>query len=113
MSPFWQRTLEILPGTLTWAALLGTIFLSFSQPVLVAIFVICFDLNWLFRAIRMTVNTIRTYRYIKRDSQIDWKQKLEFLTTAPPSGKNLVVDKIKPDELYHAVILVHYKEPLE
>lgn len=113
LSPFWWRVLEILPGALTWVALLGTVILSYSHPVLVAVFVICFDLNWLFRSIRMTSNTIRTYRYIKRDRRIDWSSRLRQLTETKITGTELVVSRIKPDELYHAIILVHYKEPLE
>ena len=111
LSPFWWRFLEILPGTLTWVALLGAIILSFSQPVLVAIFVICFDLNWLFRSVRMTINTIRTYRYIKRDGKINWHEKLIKITAA--KNGNTVSSQISPEELYHAIILVHYKEPFE
>ena len=110
---FWWRALEILPGALTWTALLGTIVLSFFQPVLVAIFVICFDLYWLFRSIRMTANTVRTYRYMKRDQLIDWKEKLVNITAREAPNSQLVADFIKPDQLYHVVILVHYKEPLE
>ena len=112
-SPFWWRALEILPGVLTWTALLGTVILSYSHPVLVAIFIIAFDLNWLFRSLRMTTNTIRTYQYIKRDQLIDWKERLDSIAATKVFGKELFVSTISPDQLYHAIILVHYKEPLE
>lgn len=113
LSPFWWRTLEILPGVLTWTALLGTVLLSYSHPVLVAVFVICFDLNWLFRSIRMTSNTIRTYQYIKRDLKIDWRERLHTISAKNEPDKEIVLNTIKPDQLYHVIILVHYKEPLE
>jgi len=61
----------------------------------------------------MMKNTFLTYLYIKRDQRIDWKERLDSLSKNQQINSRLVVESIKPDELYHAIILVHYKEPLE
>ena len=109
----WWRMLEILPGALTWTALLLPIVLSFRTPSIVAIFVITFDLYWLFRSIRMVVNTVRTYRYMCHDLRVPWHEVLASKLPTETKGIRLVSAAIKPRQIYHVIILVHYKEPAE
>src|SRR3972149_8240664 len=73
---FWWRVLEITPGLLSWTALLGPLFLSFSYPWLIAVFVLAFDLYWLFRSARLAVNTVRTYWCMKRAIRTNWHLRL-------------------------------------
>lgn len=107
------RLLEILPGLTTWIALLAPVVLSFRWPWLVAIFVLIFDLYWLLRSIRMVVNTIRTYRYMRHDRHVAWHEVLQSDIPTEANGVKLVSEHIKPKDIYHAIILVHYKEPVE
>ena len=46
-----QRLLEMVPGFVSWAIIVGPIWLSFSYPSLVAYFVLSFDFYWLCRAL--------------------------------------------------------------
>ncbi|MDZ4231411.1 MAG: hypothetical protein U1C52_01325 [Patescibacteria group bacterium] len=43
------RFLEILPGLLVWATLVGMVLGSAYLPVWVAVFIILFDVYWLLR----------------------------------------------------------------
>lgn len=73
---FWRRVFEILPGLLTWTALLAPIVLSFFLPAFVAYFIIVFDLFWLFRAFYMSRNLLYSYNRLNIDQKIDWQIKL-------------------------------------
>ncbi len=72
MSYLARRSLEILPAALTWTALLFPVVFALLAPAVVAIFVISFDLYWLFKAILMGVHTLFGFLHIQRDNNIDW-----------------------------------------
>src|SRR3954467_10081389 len=73
------RSLEILPGAVTWACLILPVVLSIFLPVVVAYFIIAFDLYWLFKALRLSINLIRGYRRLHWSEQVDWNERLEWL----------------------------------
>jgi hypothetical protein len=103
----YKRFFEILPGALTWSALLFPVFASRFLPEVVAILVITFDLYWFVRSLYFTVNILKAYFFISRDQKKNWKKLLAEL----PEEKNH--RKIPQEMLLHAVVLVFYKEPLE
>jgi cellulose synthase/poly-beta-1,6-N-acetylglucosamine synthase-like glycosyltransferase len=96
---FLYRILEILPGFLSWGTLVLTIFLSWSAPTIVAIFIILFDFYWLLRVFYLTFHQIVSFLKMKENLKIDWLEKL----------KNL------PDwqKIYHLIILPIFKEKKE
>lgn len=109
------RTLEILPGALTWLTLILPIILSFWYPWLVALFVLVYDLYWLFRSFQLAANVFRAYRMMQLWRKIDWRKKLAD-GDIPKISKNetpSVFTKIQPDELIHVVFLIFYKESYE
>lgn len=67
-----QRFLELVPGTLTWFTFISMITLSFLLPLWVAVFVIIFDIYWIFRTIFISSYSIMAYRALKRGEKIDW-----------------------------------------
>jgi hypothetical protein len=73
------RFLEILPGTLAWTALALPVVLSITSPVLVAYFIIAFDLYWTIKSFRQGANLIRGYNRLHRAQQIDWNKRLEWI----------------------------------
>lgn len=73
------RTLEVFPGAVTWTVLILPVVLSIFLPVVVAYFIIGFDLYWLFKALRLSVNLLRGYRRLHRSEQIDWNERLYWL----------------------------------
>src|SRR4029079_8524919 len=65
---FW----EILPGLQFWLVFFGAIFLSYYQPVIAAIFIICFDLYWLIKPVHVSRYIIASYRKFRVFVTIDW-----------------------------------------
>ncbi|HSM38275.1 MAG TPA: glycosyltransferase family 2 protein [Candidatus Limnocylindrales bacterium] len=74
-----QRALEMVPGIVSWAIIIGPIWLSFSYPWLVAYFVLTFDFYWLCRAIWFAAAVIVAYRRITRVLAVDWTTRLRGL----------------------------------
>ena len=95
--PRW-RFFEILPGLLSWGTLIGSIVLSFIKPVWVAIFIICFDIYWLTKALYSAVHLVSSYRNLRKIIEINWLQKCQTI--------------VGWEDIYHLVILPTYKEDL-
>jgi len=102
------RALEMLPGTLSWATIIGAFILSYFKPLWVAIFVILFALYWLFKALYFSFYLRASYKILKRNQNTDWLQKLKNLSS---EQYNLPLKSWK--EIYHLVVLPMYNEPFE
>lgn len=72
-----QRFFEILPGALTWLTLIGMFVLSWLLPIWMAVFIILFDIYWLYRTVYIATYSILAYRKLKRWKKIDWFYRLE------------------------------------
>ena len=79
-SPYGRhRLLEIIPGALIWSTLAGAVALSFLVPTLAMIFIIVFDLYWLFRVIYFVSYLIFSWRAYKREARVDWMSEVHKL----------------------------------
>ncbi len=76
---WFVRLLEIFPGTISWLTLIAPIVLSFLAPIVVAYFIIAFDLYWTLKSFRLSVNLIRGYRRLHLASKVDWNERLEWI----------------------------------
>lgn len=102
------RFFEILPGFMAYTTLFLAVFLSWKIPVLVAFFIIIYDLYWFFRSIYFAFHLKAGYQKMRRYEKIDWIERLNRIR----SYKNSL--KIKSwDQIYHLVIMPIYKEPYE
>jgi len=72
-----QRILEVIPGTLTWLTIFGMLALSFIVPVWVAVFIIAFDVYWIYRTIFITTYSVYAYRKFQKGKQIDWWERCQ------------------------------------
>ena len=95
------RLLEMVPGTISWAVLIVPIWLSFSYPWLVALFVLSFDFYWLCRALWFSGAVIVAYRRIRGVLAVDWTDRLA--RERVPGA----------DELIHLALIPTYTESLE
>jgi len=95
------RAFEILPGALAWFTLLGVIFLSWLNPVFVAIFIITFDVYWVLKTIYLSFHLRISYRQMQNNIKIDWFSKVRSL-----KNKDW-------QDYYHLIILPVYKEPYQ
>lgn len=102
------RLLEILPAFLAWATLLALIFFSWYLPFWVAVFIIAFDIYWLVKTIYLSLHLRVSYKKVKENMQINWREKLGALPQKEykHSVKNW-------QDLYHLIIYPAYKEPYE
>ena len=99
-----QRLLEMVPGTVSWAVIIGPIWLSFSYPWLVAYFVLSFDFYWLCRALWFSGAVIVAFRRIRAVLGTDWRARLELLDDpALPAWRSYT----------HLALIPTYTEPLE
>jgi len=75
------RLLEVLPGLATWVTIFLPIVLSIYAPVVVAYFIIAFDLFWLMKSFRMSFALLVGHRRLRIATQLDWTARLRHLET--------------------------------
>lgn len=92
---FW----EMFPGLTVWGTFLLALTLSFVQPLWVIIFIIVFDLLWLFRVLYFNIFVLISWVRLRNTRQKDWQA---ALTTVPGSEK-----------IHHLVMLPTYQEGYE
>jgi cellulose synthase/poly-beta-1,6-N-acetylglucosamine synthase-like glycosyltransferase len=73
------RIFEILPGLATWITIFLPIVLSIYAPVVVAYFIIAFDLFWLMKSFRMSSALLVGHRRLRIATQLDWVARLKHL----------------------------------
>src|SRR3989344_6077613 len=123
----WRyRAFEILPAILTYIILSLPVVLSLINPVLAAYFFLAFLLLWFSRAIGLNIRSLQGYRIMKQHQPAPWAElnaDLEILephTKGAPKwhARNLgrvrqyipEQSRIKPSEVYHAVIVCFWNE---
>ncbi|MFH1451513.1 MAG: glycosyltransferase family 2 protein [bacterium] len=102
------RFFEMLPGLLSWGALLSAIILSFFKPTFVAIFVIFMAALLLSRLVYFAFHLRDSYRKMRVSEKTNWLKELEKL---PSDCYSIPIKNWK--EVYHLVILPMYREPVE
>ena len=95
------RFFEMLPAALSLGTLGMAILLSCLAPIVVAIFIIIFDIYWLLRILYLSFHQIVSWRQMRRNLKIDWLAKLNRLPTK--NWKNI----------YHLIILPMHQEGIE
>ncbi len=93
-----KRSLEILPGMVSWTLILFPIWGSILIPYIVTYFILFFDVYWFYKSFSLAINAYIASKKIKKAEQEDWLKKLEKL----PDYK-----KVK-----HVLIIPSYKENL-
>jgi len=93
------RWIEVIPGLLIWATFILAILSSFFAPIIAIVFIIVFDLYWLFRVSYFISYMIMAWRRYKQESKRDWWSRVQ-----PIPGR---------DRIYHFVFLPFVKEGVE
>jgi len=125
----WRyRSLEILPGALTWLILASPLILGLISPRLAAYFIVAYLLLWFIRAIGLNVRSLQGFRMINKHRLVKWEQLnqdlevLEASAVNPPKWhagnvarvkKNITSNRIKPSEVFHAILVATYNESRE
>lgn len=92
------RLFEILPGAITWTALLAPAILALYQPKWVAIAIMLYALFWFFRTLQMSLHLISGYRQYRSAMRKHW---LQLLKKQHPKDWDSVI---------HLVFIPMYKE---
>lgn len=92
---FW----EMFPGLLVWGTFSLALILSFVQPLWVIIFIIVFDLLWLFRVLYFNLFVLISWSRYVQARRVDWQAKLA-------GGEGA-------DRIRHLVFLPTYHESYE
>jgi len=122
----WRyRALEILPGALTYTILALPIILSLINAKAAAYFVITFLLIWFVRALAIAVRSIQGWNRMAQYKNLPWtslNNDLEILTPRVKNApkwharnlarveRNIGTRRLKPSEVYHAVIIAIWNE---
>jgi hypothetical protein len=122
----WKyRLFEILPGLLTYIILALPIVLGKLSPKIAAYFIFAYLLVWFIRAIGLDIRSIQGWRVLNEHKKLPWAElnkdleTLEINAPRPPKwhARNLArvekyvgADRIKPSQVYHAVIIAFWNE---
>jgi hypothetical protein len=90
----WQRALEMIPGTLTWFTLIGMFVFSFFLPVYVAIFIIAFDIYWIYRTFFIAYYSVEGYRKLSEGKKIDWWERCQNIMQ-PEKYAQVIEDRVE------------------
>jgi hypothetical protein len=72
-----QRIMEVIPGILTWTTLIGMVVFSFILPIWMAVFIILFDIYWIFRTVYITYYSVIAYRRFQNGKKLDWWERCQ------------------------------------
>ncbi|MBL8030076.1 MAG: glycosyltransferase family 2 protein [Candidatus Doudnabacteria bacterium] len=102
-----ERFWEILPGLHLWCVFIGAVLLSYFRPVWAALFIVCFDLYWVLKAVNVATHLIASYRKFRVFVTLDWldysrrlkniKDFIEYLSHKKPG--NAVEGKFLKEEI--------------
>lgn len=130
------RFFEILPGLLSYGAIILLVVLSFLNTVLASAYLLLIVLTALVRAVGIAYHTIKGNKELKRACAVNWHARLMELGDAEASYKRLKDKNYKeyefsnhkenllaiatnpkkypkPDEIINAVIITAYTEPFD
>lgn len=131
------RFLEILPGFISYTAVILLFVLSIFNPVLGAIYLLVIIAVTLVKAIATAFRTVQGYKVMQGAKRVDWKKRLEDLKNPHEAYERLygenygsynfsehvanvkkmsVAEKGKypdPNKIFNAIIMAAYNEGLE
>ena len=98
------RFFEILPGLLSYSAIILLFLLSWLDPVIGAIYLFTIISITLVKAISVAFRTIQGYKVIKRAERVDWRKRVEDL-----ENPHLSYERLHDDENHS----YHFTEHVE
>jgi hypothetical protein len=92
---FSERIWEILPGLQFWTVFFGAILLSYFRPVWAGLFIICFDLYWVLKALNVATHLLSSYAKFRFLVTIDWLDYVKRLNDTTAFIKFLKTEQTK------------------
>ncbi len=78
-----DRLWEIIPGMQMWLVFTAAVWLSFLKPFWAAVFIVCFDLYWVLKALNVASHLIFAYRKFQIFVKIDWLGMVHKISNLP------------------------------
>jgi len=94
-----RRALEIFPGFMTWLLILSPLWGSFLAPVVLAYFILFFDVYWFYKSFSLVATATISLRKIKKAEKENWLQKAATLPNF--------------EKINHVLVIPNYKETAE
>ena len=130
------RFFEILPGLISYGAIILLFILSWLDPVAGSIYLFIIIASTLVKAVSVAYRTVQGYEVIKRAERVDWRRRIEDLENPHAAYERLRdnhdksyhfnehIENLKfmatmdteyprPSKIYHVVIITAYNEGLE
>ncbi len=132
----FYRFLEIIPGVVSYTAIILLFVLSIIDPILGAAYLFIVIASTLVKAVGVAFRTIQGFNVMRNAESVDWRKRMEDLSNPHEAFerlhdkdskeynfdfhvanlKNLALNGKnypKPDEVVHAVIMTAYNEGLD
>ena len=133
---FKYRFFEILPGAISYIAIILLFVFSVIDPVLGAIYLFIIIASTLVKAVSVAYRTVQGYEVIKRAERVDWHSRLEDLENPHAAYERLRdansksyhhdehIENLKlmaampdeyprPKEIFHVIIMTAYNESID
>jgi len=130
------RFFEIVPGMVSYGAIILLFLLSWLDPVIGAIYLFILISSTLVKAVGVAYRTVQGYGVIKKACRVDWRSRVEDLSDPHASYERLMskdnkeyhydqhIENLKlmaampkeypnPAKIYHVVIMTAYNEGIE
>ena len=130
------RFFEILPGAISYSAIILLFVLSWLDPVIASVYLFTIIAITLVKAIGVAYRTVQGYKVIEQAMRVNWRRRVEDLENPHDSYERLHDDNNKsyhfeehlenlkmmtameseypkPSKIYHAVIMTAYDEGIE
>lgn len=91
-----RRSLELLPGLMSWTVILSPIWGSLLIPTHLAYFILFFDIYWFYKSYSLVINAYRGAQKIRKAEKQNWLGKAEKLDDF--------------EKVHHILIIPSYKE---
>jgi len=72
-----QRLLEIIPGLVSWNAILFLVWGGYFFPVFTAYFILAFDVFWVWKGFSLTLAAVISHLRIKASEKLDWMKEVK------------------------------------
>lgn len=117
------RFFEILPGVLTWSIFILPFVLAFVAPHVLIFIFITYILLWFVKSVGMLVRNFQGLKRMEQFKALDWRAMTSDLQNGVVAVGRIAPDwhqdnltrvkSIKPDDVYHAVVIAAYNETRE
>lgn len=90
-----RRSLELLPGFISWTLILSPVWGSLFFPSFMAYFILFFDVFWLYKSFSLVVTAYIASKKIRQAEKIDWLKHANTLSDVKKVNHILVIPNYK------------------